>query len=160
MATKIRLKIGVVLAAATCVLIALFIAIDQGCACSPEANESSAVASLRELYSANMAYADHHPEHGYPKTLNELSSRSYESEQHNESEVFIEPLFAVGVKSGYKFAYRPRSSKGSGKFDTYEVYASPTRPGKSGRRYFFMSEAGIIHVSETGAANASDSVPH
>jgi type IV pilus assembly protein PilA len=160
MATNVRLKLGVVLVAAACVLVALFIANDQGCGCSPQANESSAVGSLRAIYSANFAYAKNHSAEGYPRNLNELSLHSDKPEQPHEAEWVLDPVIAAGTKSGYRFVYSPGSPMGDRKSDSYGVRADPVKPGKSGKRYFFMNETGMIHVSELGPANSTDPVLH
>lgn len=63
---------------------------------------------------------------------------------------------ATGEKGGYKFAYTVRTSREGGKNDAYEIAADPTVSGKTGDRHFFLDETGIIRVSATGPANASD----
>ena len=160
MAKNIWLKLVMVGVMAVSVWIVFLIASKGACACSPAANESAAVVSLRTLYSANIAYAKGHPKDGYPGKLRELSSRSDESEQHNDAEWVVDPFIAGGVKSAYKFTYSPRSSMGDENFDTYEVRADPLEPGKSGKRHFFMNETGVVRVSETGPANATDPALH
>lgn len=160
MAKKISWRIGAGLVVAAFVLVALLIGTSHFDRFPLPANESSAVGSLRTLYSANIAYAKDHPEDGYPKKLNDLSWRSDKLEQHNDPEWVVDPVLAGGVKTGYRFAYTPRSSKGDGKVDAYEVSADPLEPGKYGKRHFFLNETGVIRVSETGPANASDPALH
>jgi len=160
MAKKINWRIVAGLVVAAFVLVALVIATNHFDRFRLPANESSAVGSLRTLYVANVAYAKDHPKDGYPKKLNDLSGRSDNSEQHSDPEWVIDPVLAGGVKTGYRFAYIPRSSKGDGMMDAYEVSANPLEPGKYGRRHFFMNETGVIRLSETGPANASDPALH
>jgi hypothetical protein len=157
-AKNVALKIAVGLAAAPLVLFAaLFIHTFYFDDTAREANESLAVLSLHKLYSANLAYAKGHPEAGYPKNLEDLARAPDASEQQNDPEWTINPFLAGGVRSGYRFVYTPRSSNGGAKLDAYEVSADPLKPGKSGKRHFFMDYTGVIRVSETGPANAGDS---
>lgn len=149
MTKKVWLKLLLVGVTAVCVWLAFLISSKGTCACSPAANESAAVGSLRILYSANLAYAKSHPPEGYSQHLNDLVPQL---ERERPTEVFA----ATGERSGYKFAYTVRTSKGSGKNDAYEISADPTVPGKTGDRHFFLDETGIIRVSATGPANASD----
>jgi hypothetical protein len=160
MANKISWKIGAGLVLVAVVLVALFIATSRVDRFPLPANESSAVGALRTLYSANTAYAKEHPDDGYPKKLNDLSWRSGKPLQHDGPEWMIDPALAGGLKTGYRFAYTPRSTKEDGKPDAYEVSADPLAPGKYGKRHFFMNETGVIRVSETAPAKASDPVLH
>lgn len=145
MAKKVWLKLLTVGVVAVSVWVAFLIASKGTCACSPAANEAAAIGSLRSLYSKNRAYTKSHPAEGYSQHLNNLTPP-------------LEPEWPAEVfeKAGYKFAYTVRSSKEDGKNDTYEIFADPKVPGKTGTRHFFMDETGIIRVSATGPANASD----
>jgi type IV pilus assembly protein PilA len=145
MTKKVWLKLLTIGVMAVCVWVAFLIASKGTCACSAAAYEAAAIGSLRSLHSANLTYAKGHPAEGYSQHLNDLSPQL---ERKLSAEVF--------EKSGYKFAYTVRSPKGGGKNDTYEISADPKVPGKTGNRRFFMDETGIIRVSATGPANASD----
>jgi hypothetical protein len=160
MANKISWGIGAGPVLLTVVFVSLFIANSHFDRFQHHENESSAVGSLRTLYFANMAYAKDHPEVGYPKKLNDLSSRPDEPVQHDDRKWMIDPSLSGGLKTGYRFGYAPRSSRGDGKVDAYELSADPLEPGKHGKRHFFMNETGVIRVSETGSANAADPVLH
>jgi hypothetical protein len=67
----------------------------------------------------------------------------------------VDPALARGVKTGYRFAYTPHSSKVDGKVDAYEISADAVEPSNQGKRHFFVNETGVIRVSETGPATAS-----
>jgi hypothetical protein len=158
MANKISTKTVVGILLMTSALVAVLIASRLVCGGRPRADESAAAGSLRTLYSANIAYAKSHPEVGYAKKRNDFPSRSDEPGQHNDPEWAIDPSILGRVKSGYIFSYTPVSSKGDGKIDAYSVSADPFGPGKTRKRHFFMDETGVIRVSETGPATASDPV--
>jgi hypothetical protein len=149
MAKKVWLKLLMVGVVGACVWVVFLIASKGTCACSPAANESSAVGSLRSLYSANLAYAKDHPAGGYPQHLNDLAPQLGPDE-----------ILATGEKSGYRFAYSASSQMGGGKYDAYEISADPDVPGKTGNRHFFMDETGVIRVLATGPADASDPALH
>jgi hypothetical protein len=119
------------------------------------ANESSAVGSLRTLYSANIAYATIHPQQGYPNKLADLAL-PLENPKGDEVPVWaVDPVLARGAKTGYRFAYTSHSSKADGKVDVYEITADPVEPAVGRERHFFMNETGVIRVSESGPATAS-----
>jgi hypothetical protein len=136
--------------------LALFFIVPNGFDRFPlPANESSAVGSLRTLYSANIAYAKKYPQLGYPTKLTDLSRRSENPDHRNDPEWAIDSLLAGGEKTGYRFSYIPHSSKGDGRMDVYQILADPLAPRKSGIRHFFMDETGVIRASETDPASAT-----
>jgi len=149
MGKKVWLKLLMVGVVAVCVCIVFLIASKDTCACSPAANESSAVGSLRSLYLANLAYAKDHPAEGYPQHLNDVAPQLVPGDG-----------LAVGEKSGYRFSYSVSGLERGRRYEAYEISADPDVPGKTGNRHFFMDETGIVRVSTTGPANASDSALH
>src|ERR1700730_5065775 len=119
------------------------------------ADESSAVGSLRTLYSSNSAYAKSHPQQGYPNKLADLSRPSDKWRGEDEPEWVIDPALAAGTRFGYAIAYHPRRSAHNGKIDAYEITADPVQPSEHDKHHFFMNETGTIRMSETGPANVS-----
>jgi hypothetical protein len=95
------------------------------------ANEASAIGSLRTIWTANTSYAADHPEQVYAKNLVDLSTQG-----------LLGPVFASGVREGYKLTYISHSSSGTGRFEKYEVFADPLKPGRAGWRHFFVDESG------------------
>jgi type IV pilus assembly protein PilA len=116
--------------------------------------EASAVGSLRTLITATRGYADSHPETGYPKQLVDMQW----DRRKPETDWGIDPALASGVKAGYRFTYRPKSRKGNGLMDAYEIFADPVQPGRAGVRHFYTNESGVVRY-ESGRPASSDSPP-
>jgi len=130
-------------------LLAMFLAVNHVDRFRFPANESSAVGSLRSIYSANAGFAKAHPQGGYAKKLSDLSSRSESSvNAEPQQESMIDSTLATGTKYGYRFNYSPHTV-GEGKTDAYELFADPIGHEK---HHFFMNETGVIRASETGPA--------
>ncbi len=110
------------------------------------ANEAEVVAVLRVVNTACVAYSSTHPEEGYPASLSDLGP---------EGDDLVDAAIASGTRNGYLFEYLARDTNRDGILDVYEVRASPVAPGKSGKRYFFTDETGVIRQSEEGPATAT-----
>jgi type IV pilus assembly protein PilA len=113
------------------------------------ANESSAVGSLRTLNAAPGEYGRANPTRGFPRTLEELKAKT----PSEEPLWTIDSVLASGEKAGYRFTYVPKSVDSSGKLATYEVFADPIAPGKSGVHHFFIDQTSSIRMAVDGPAN-------
>ena len=102
------------------------------------ANESSAIASMRTLVSAQETYRSRQNPPTYAANLGALGS-------------LIDPVLANGAKSGYAFTAVAADT------NTYSYTCAPSTPGSSGDRYFFVDQTGVIRVNATGAASVSSS---
>jgi type II secretory pathway pseudopilin PulG len=108
------------------------------------ANESSAVASLRTLITAEVTYATAHPSQGYTCSLSELS----ESASMNSS-------LATGQKNGYAFELMGcAAGTESGANARYQVVAYPLRVNQTGLRAFCSDESNVIKVDFGGSARS------
>jgi type IV pilus assembly protein PilA len=119
------------------------------------ANEASAIASLRTYNRAMVTYSNACPDIGYPASLPSLGPGTKDC---NRLDVVSEQLAApFPVRDGYRFVYTPlrdvnRIVKG------YQLSAVPVRPGRTGARYFFTDQTGVIRARVGSRANA-DSEP-
>ncbi len=107
------------------------------------ANESSAIASLKTLVTAEEQYmaTSGTPVYG---TLWELSGTA---------PPYVDAILGRGKKSGYSFVLTVGTPAGSRWFAT----ARPTVPAKTGNRYFFADSSGIIRFSRSRPASSADS---
>jgi len=102
------------------------------------ANEASAIANLRSVYTAlQMYYVGNVRE--YPLQLSNLSD-------------YISPALASGSKSGYLFVYSRDSE------DEFHINSNPRTPGRTGVRYFYMDETNVIKYNSSGEASESDPI--
>jgi hypothetical protein len=118
------------------------------------ANQSSAVASVRTLGSAEVVYwATYNT--GYSPDLISLQAPS-SGNQTASAAGLIDSVLAAGSKNGYSFLYSSLADS-SGKYTTYSINAAPSAVGNSGVNYYFADQTGVIRVNQSGSASAGDS---
>jgi type IV pilus assembly protein PilA len=98
------------------------------------ANEASAVASIRAINTAEIAYVASHPEAGYTCSLPDL----------NNPPGMIEGLVG-GERHGYVFRIQGCTPK------TYTVIAVPVAPSQTGYRAFCSREDAVIRFDRNGS---------
>lgn len=108
-------------------------------------NEMAAVASCRTSVTAcQNFYAASYP-HVYPSELLDLVLPV-------SNPPYIDSILASGTKQGYNFTYALVDS------ESFTFNAAPVSPGKTGSRYFFADESGIIRANATGPAGPDDPI--
>ncbi len=150
--------VGIVIAAVGAILLVIVviiaaIAVPNLLRARMQANEASAISSLRTLVSSNAMFYQGEMEsdglHDYAESLVEL-----------ERAGLIDTMLGSGTKSGYVFTYEPVYKPGddggpSAEVEGYACYADPITPGETGRRQFFMDQDGTIRVAVGRQASAS-----
>ncbi len=118
------------------------------------ANESSAVASLRTLNTAQISYNSGYPTVGFAAGLSNLAGTSC-SPPSSTGACLIDTQLASGTKSGYAF-----SMVGSGgtPASTYTAIASPLTPNQTGVRYFCSFADAVVRYSATAIATCTTAV--
>jgi type IV pilus assembly protein PilA len=112
------------------------------------ANESSAVASLRTINTAEISYNSSYPTVGFSSTLSSLSGTSC-SPPSSTSACLIDTTLSSGTKSGYVFAM---GSSGTSPVSAYSVWANPLTVNSTGVRSFCSVQDAVIRVASTGSA--------
>jgi type IV pilus assembly protein PilA len=120
-----------------------------------QANESSAVASLRTLNSAQITYNSTYPTVGFASTLSALSGTSCNPPASNGA-CLIDTALAGGVHSGYSFQLTGVTGTPAA---TYQFILSPTQPGSTGTRYFCSFADAVVRVSMTAISTCDITVP-
>ena len=106
------------------------------------ANESSAIASMRTLDTAEITYTKFHPGQGYTCSLSDLA----------EAQSIANPL-ATGQKNGYVFELTGCAAGTEGGANAqYQVVAYPLRVNQTGVRAFCSDQSGVIKVDTSGSA--------
>ncbi len=106
------------------------------------ANESSAVAEVRTLVTAEATYAETHREVGYTCSLSDLA----------EGDLIAGEL-ANGKKNGYVFELMNCSPEAAGGANAkFQVVAYPLRPNQTGVRAFCSDESAVVKVEPSGSA--------
>jgi Domain of unknown function (DUF4190) len=117
-----------------------------------EANEMSAVGSLRAISTSETTYASSYVG-GYSPDLASLGLPKAGMEHNAQAAGLIDDMLASGTKFGYRFTYAA-GKKEDGRIDTYTVHADPITPGETGKRFFFIDESGVIRQERDKEANA------
>jgi type IV pilus assembly protein PilA len=118
------------------------------------ANESSAVASLRTLNTAQISYNSMYPTVGFASTLAALSGTSCNPPGVTGG-CYIDQTLASGTKSGYAFQLTGTSGT---PVSTYQFIASPLTPNQTGVRYFCSFGDAVIRFNSTAIAACTTSV--
>lgn len=120
-----------------------------------QANEASAVASVRLINTSAITYSSTYPDVGYPVTLRDMGGAN-PCVGTPETACLLENTLAQGTKSGYTFAWTGDGARPS---FVYSVTATPQVVGRSGQRMFCSDQTGIIRYDASGAGCTSASAP-
>ena len=121
------------------------------------ANEASAVASLRTILTANTTYLTAY-NNGFSPDLPTLSGNP-PPDCHNAN--LIDSALASGKKSGYSFTYVlanpvavpvPGCAPGG---NSFTIQATPIAVGSSGQRSFCTDETAVVRFNPAGALIAA-----
>src|SRR5208283_3950853 len=105
------------------------------------ANESSAVASVRTINTAQITYYSQYPTIGFAGNLSNLTGTCTGTvSPTSTSACLIDTTLASGTKSGYSFLL---SSYNPSPFSAYETDAKPLTSNQSGVRYFCSNEDAV-----------------
>lgn len=116
------------------------------------ANEASAVASLRTISTAQATYQQTYNV-GFAPTLLALGPGG--GGPTAAAADLIDQVLAAGSKTGYIFIYTPLDANGDGRMDSYTIQANPTVPGQTGNKYFYSDQTNVIRFSMAGPATAA-----
>ena len=114
------------------------------------AQESSAVASVRTLNTAEITFQTGNPAIGYT-TLSVLGGAAPCVPTVGVSACLIDNTLALGAKSGYLFAATPGTSAGSTTANLVTVSAVPQSYNQSGVRSFCANEDAVIKSATIAA---------
>ena len=125
------------------------------------ANETSAVATLRVLNTAEVTYAMTYNS-GFSNGLNWLGPPASGVPSANAADLADPTLAGLGpqgtntsfVKNGYLFVYHPNGTYPN--VQSYSINADPQLRGTSGQRSFFTNEPLVIRANGITVATASD----
>jgi len=126
------------------------------------ANEASAVASLHNIESAQVAYTSTYPTFGFAPDLNTLGPGTPNNTTADSTNALLLDIVlgcptGVGTapcqKSGYNFYI---TASGVAPIGSYTVNADPAAFGKTGQRYFYSDISGVIRYNATAIATAGD----
>jgi hypothetical protein len=110
-----------------------------------QANEKSAVVSLKELAAAIEKYRVTYTR--LPQSLAELGPPG-KGDPKNDQAGLVETDLASGRKDGYSFRYVIVGANNVGAPAIYELAAIPLEYGRTGTRSFFRDGTGVLHAGD------------
>jgi type IV pilus assembly protein PilA len=116
------------------------------------ANESSAVASVRTINTAQISYNSAYPTVGFAASLANLSGTSCAPPASNGA-CLIDTQLSSGTKSGYSFVLSGVTGTPA---STYQIIASPITSNQTGVRYFCSFADAVVRVNPTAAISTCD----
>ena len=138
----------------TILLIISAIAIPSYLRSRMQANESSAVGSVRMINTSAITYSSTYLNIGFPANLANLGGANPCSATSTTA-CILEDTLSQGTKSGYWFVW---TGDGAIPSITYSLTATPLVVGGSGQRMFCTDQTGVIRDDPSGAGcNASSS---
>ena len=111
------------------------------------ANEASAVASMRVIYSAAVTYSMTYADVGYPPQLLTLGGAEPCSASAT-SACLLDDVLSQGSKGGYIFAW---TGDGATPSINFTLMGTPQVVGASGQRQFCTDQSGLIRYDPSGA---------
>jgi prepilin-type N-terminal cleavage/methylation domain-containing protein len=116
------------------------------------ANESSAVASVRTVNTAQITYNSSYATVGYASSLTNLAGTSC-APPSSTSACLIDSQLGAGSKSGYSFGISNTSGTPT---SAYNIIAAPLQANQSGVRYFCSFADAVVRVNPTTAISTCD----
>src|ERR1700688_1352016 len=119
-----------------------------------QANETSAVGSVRMINTAALTYSSTYVDVGFPTNLADLGGAAPCSATAT-SACMLENTLSQGTKSGYTFVW---AGDGANPSIAYSLSGTPQAVGGSGQRMFCTDQTGVIRYDPSGAGcNVSSS---
>jgi len=139
-------------------LILMLIAIPNMLNLRSQANETSAIQSLRAIYQSQIQYQSNYPANGFACSLQTLGGDSASGPPGPQNAQLLQRDLASGHKSQYAFNLANCSKtmvNNQDMYTSFEVTAVPEAVGKTGHRGFCMDMTGEIKADPTGGTNCT-----
>ena len=121
-------------------------------------NETSAIASLRDLNTQEATYNSDYPTHGYACSLQAMGGKAGSGTPTPEAAQLIPEDLSSGNKSGYTFTVSGCTRVTANNQDqvtSYNLYATPNTVGKTGDRGF-CTDGNEIRYDPKGGTNCTE----
>jgi type IV pilus assembly protein PilA len=120
-----------------------------------QANEASAVGSVRMINTSAVTYASTYVDVGFPTNLSDMGGAS-PCTATSTTACLLDDNLTAGTKSGYSFVW---IGDGATPSVAYTLNATPLVIGSSGQRMFCSDQAGVIRYDPSGAGCNGASAP-
>ncbi len=142
-------------------LILMLIAIPNFSGMKMQANENSAIASVRAIYQAEIQYEANYPANGFTCSLAALGGSGTSGAPSSTQAQVLQSDLASGQKSGYTFNLVNCSKvtvNNQDQFTSFEITAVPQVVGKTGHRGFCEDMQGTPKADLAGGTNCTTSL--
>jgi type IV pilus assembly protein PilA len=139
-------------------LILMLIAIPNMLNLRSQADETSAIQSLRAIYQSELQYQTNYPANGFACSLQALGGSASAGAPSPQSAQLLQSDLTVGQKSGYTFALAnctKTTVNNQDMYTSFEATAVPQAVGKTGHRGFCMDMSGEIKSDPSGGTNCT-----
>ena len=139
-------------------LILMLIAIPNMMNLKSQANETSAIQSLRAIHEAEIQYQINYPANGFACSLSALGGNPSSGPPNAQSAQLLQQDLAAGQKSGYTFNITnctKTTVNNQDMYTGYEITAVPQSVGKTGHRGFCTDMSGEIRSDPSGGTNCT-----
>jgi type IV pilus assembly protein PilA len=139
-------------------LILMLIAIPNMLNLRSQANETSAIQSLRTIYEAQIQYQTNYPANGFACSLPALGGEASSGAPSAQNAQLLQRDVASGSKSGYTFNIvncTKTTVNNQDMYTGYEATAVPQAVGKTGHRGFCIDMSGEIKSDPAGGTNCT-----
>jgi type IV pilus assembly protein PilA len=123
-----------------------------------QANEMSAIMSIRTINTAEIIFESTYPANGYACSLTALGGDPNSGPPSPTGAQLLQAELAGGNKSGYSFAIGNCSKvnvNGTDRITAYSVTATPLNVGQTGNRGFCSDQSGTIKYDPSGGTNCT-----
>jgi len=142
-------------------IILMLIAIPNFISMKAQADETSAIQSLRAIYQAQIQYQTDFPANGFACALPALGGNASAGPPSATAAQVLQGDLATGQKSGYSFNIvncTKVTVNNQDMYTSYEATAVPQSIGKSGHRGFCIDQAGEIKADPAGGTNCAQPI--
>ena len=139
-------------------LILMLIAIPNFAGMKMQANETSAIQSLRAIYQGQIQYQTNYPANGFACSLTTLGGDPKSGAPSPQSAQLLQGDLASGQKSGYTFNIvncTKVTVNNQDMYTGYEATAVPQAVGKTGHRGFCIDQQGEVRADPSGGTNCT-----
>jgi type IV pilus assembly protein PilA len=143
------------------ILILMLMAIPTIGSLKKQANETSAMQSIRAIQQAQLQYSATYPVNGFACSLAALGGDPSSGVPTATSAQYLQSDLSAGIKSGYIFTIGNCTKvnlNGTDRITGYEVTAVPQSVGKTGNRGFCSDDQGAIKQDPAGGTNCVQNV--
>jgi len=143
------------------ILILMTLAVPQMLKLRKQANETSAIQSVRTIGQAELQYNSAYPGNGFSCSLPSLGGQPGSGAPSAQGAQLIPQDLTAGQKAGYTFAITNCSKVNVNNQDMYTSYtitAVPQAVGKTGDRGFCADENNVIKYDPAGGTNCTQSI--